>query len=87
VGITGAVYGAVALIVKADDLGLMLARSGPRLAPTAPWDAESSRDAGFLRGLTVVGTAAMLWVGGSIIPTVSRQWAWLAGRRSSTGSP
>jgi predicted DNA repair protein MutK len=67
VGITAAVYGAVALIVKADDLGLMLARSG-RLAPTrALGRGIVHAMPGFLRGLTVVGTAAMLWVGGSII--------------------
>lgn len=62
---TVAVYGAVALIVKMDDAGLRLAElSGPI--------------AGFGRGLvkampmvltvlTVVGTAAMLWVGGHIL--------------------
>jgi len=65
--ITAAVYGAVALIVKADDLGLLLAAKG-RLAATR----------GFGRGLVaampkvltllmIIGTAAMLWVGGNII--------------------
>ena len=64
--ITVMVYGAVALIVKMDDVGLRLARGR----------------VGFLRGfgrglvaampallvvLSVVGTAAMLWVGGGII--------------------
>ncbi|MEO0751675.1 MAG: DUF808 domain-containing protein [Pseudomonadota bacterium] len=67
IGITVAVYGSVAIIVKADDLGLYLAQSGPigliralgrgivRFMPTFMWL------------LMVVGTAAMLWVGGSII--------------------
>lgn len=65
--ITVGVYGAVALIVKMDDVGLFMARRG-RLAPTRA----------FGRGLVVampklmtflstLGTAAMLWVGGSII--------------------
>ncbi|MBO6884101.1 MAG: DUF808 family protein, partial [Marivita sp.] len=65
--VTLAVYGAVAVIVKMDDLGLWLSQVG-RLGLTRalgrgivkfmPW---------LLKMLTVVGTAAMLWVGGSII--------------------
>ena len=66
VGITVAVYGAVALIVKADDYGLSLARTrtgilsraGKRIVKIMP---------GFMSTLTVVGTAAMLWVGGNIV--------------------
>ncbi|MDO5758233.1 MAG: DUF808 domain-containing protein [Rhodobacterales bacterium] len=65
--ITVAVYGAVALIVKMDDLGLLMAAKG-RLGATR----------GLGRGLVVampriltilmvIGTAAMLWVGGNII--------------------
>jgi predicted DNA repair protein MutK len=71
VGITALVYGAVALIVKADDLGVMLAasRNGSFLGSV-------SRTIGrglvhgmphFLRLLSVVGTAAMIWVGGGIV--------------------
>ena len=62
--ITFLVYGSVALIVKADDYGIFLIRTGraPRfgtlIVKFMPY---------FLRFLTVVGTAAMLWVGGSII--------------------
>ncbi|WP_135229000.1 DUF808 domain-containing protein [Deinococcus fonticola] len=63
--ITALVYGVVALIVKMDDIGLRLARSGSGLA-------------GFGRGLVkgmplvlsalaTIGTAAMLWVGGHIL--------------------
>ncbi len=67
VGITVAVYGGVALIVKADDFGLWLARRG-RFAPTRALGrgivAVMPR---FLSGLMVVGTAAMIWVGGSIL--------------------
>lgn len=65
IGITALVYGAVALLVKMDDAGLhMVSRGGP--------------GAGFGRGLvsampriltaiSVIGTFAMLWVGGHII--------------------
>jgi len=71
VGITVAVYGAVALIVKADDLGIMLAASR-----SASVFGSVSRGIGrglvlgmpyFLKVLSVVGTAAMIWVGGGII--------------------
>ncbi len=67
VGITIAVYGSVALIVKADDFGLFLAGKG-RLAITRAVGRGLVRVMPhFLRALTVVGTAAMLWVGGSIV--------------------
>jgi predicted DNA repair protein MutK len=64
--ITAAVYGAVALIVKADDAGLALASSsssavaalGRGLVQVMP---------PFLTTLSVVGTVAMLWVGGGIV--------------------
>lgn len=65
--ITLVVYGSVGLIVKADDLGLAMANRG-RLGLTQslgrgivhamPW---------VLKILLVVGTAAMLWVGGNIV--------------------
>ncbi len=67
IGITALVYGAVALIVKADDVGLYMVRKG-RLKITrkaGEWLVRSMP--GFMHALTVVGTAAMLWVGGSII--------------------
>ncbi|AGF72087.1 DUF808 domain-containing protein [Corynebacterium halotolerans] len=64
-GITALVYGAVALLVKMDDIGLALVGRGGAAA-------------GFGRGLvaampkvlaaiSIVGTFAMLWVGGHII--------------------
>ena len=69
--ITVAVYGLVALIVKADDIGVALAgHQGDSLA------GKMSRALGrglvraipkFLTFLGAVGTAAMIWVGGSII--------------------
>ncbi|MGB7270747.1 MAG: DUF808 domain-containing protein [Albidovulum sp.] len=67
VGITGLVYGSVALIVKADDFGLHLSRKGRFGATRAFGRSIVRRMPGFLTGLTVVGTAAMIWVGGSIV--------------------
>lgn len=67
IGITVAVYGSVALIVKADDVGLYMAENG-RFAVTR-WLGRGIVHAmpRFMKVLTTVGTAAMLWVGGSII--------------------
>jgi len=67
VGITLLVYGAVALIVKADDIGLAMARkahtgagraTGRGILVAMPW---------VMRVLGIVGTAAMIWVGGGIV--------------------
>ena len=65
-GITAGVYGAVALIVKMDDLGLRLAQAGG--------GAAASFGRGLVRTMPVVmsvlsavGIAAMLWVGGHIL--------------------
>ena len=70
-GITAAVYGAVALIVKADDLGVHLAArdgGGPLRALTRSFGRGLVKFMpGFLKTLATVGTAAMLWVGGGII--------------------
>ena len=65
--ITAAVYGSVALIVKMDDLGLAMANSGRLSLTRSAGRAVVRGMPGFLRLLTIVGTAAMLWVGGSII--------------------
>lgn len=66
IAITIAVYGAVALIVKMDDIGLHMAerqnsfsqKFGRALVLLMPK---------ILTALSVIGTAAMLWVGGQII--------------------
>lgn len=65
--ITLAVYGSVALIVKMDDVGLHLAQN-------ARFSATQSFGRGLvkfmpvlMRALSIIGTAAMLWVGGSIM--------------------
>lgn len=64
--VTVVVYGAVALIVKIDDVGLHMTRQ----------DSDTARNIGqfllrfvpkLLTFLSVVGTIAMLWVGGGII--------------------
>ncbi len=77
--ITVAVYGAVALIVKMDDIGL-------HLAATARTGAARAMGRGLVVGmpklmalLSTVGTAAMLWVGGSIVLhglEVTHLWEW-----------
>lgn len=71
VGITVLVYGLVAGIVKLDDLGLRLTRAAgknPAAASSRAFGAFILRAAPWLmRTLSVVGTAAMFLVGGSII--------------------
>ncbi len=64
--ITALVYGAVALIVKMDDIGLRLLETGQGVGATV--------GRGLVRGmpivmsvLSTVGIAAMLWVGGHIL--------------------
>jgi len=73
--ITVIVYGVVALIVKMDDIGLKLAEQ----------NSESSQKLGrsmvsampkLLSGLTIVGTAAMLWVGGHILLVGTDELGW-----------
>ena len=65
--ITLAVYGVVALIVKADDIGLALARKGRTGAGRAFGRGLVVGVPYFLHILGIVGTAAMIWVGGGII--------------------
>ncbi len=78
IAITIMVYGAVALIVKADDVGLHMASNG-RLGATRKIGEGVVRGMpGFLRALTIVGTAAMLWVGGSIIVHGMAEMGWHA---------
>ena len=90
IGITAVVYGGVALIVKADDVGVALAANARPVssltasashgvAAASPLDRAVrpvSQAIGrglvigmpvFLKILAVVGTAAMVWVGGGII--------------------
>jgi predicted DNA repair protein MutK len=65
--ITVVVYGAVALIVKMDDLGLaMVERSGVQSRAGRFGAGLVTAMPTVLGVLSVVGTAAMLWVGGHI---------------------
>ncbi|MFI7481167.1 DUF808 domain-containing protein [Kocuria sp. M1R5S2] len=74
-GITALVYGVVALIIRMDDIGLHLAerrspaaqRLGRGLVKGMP---------GLLAVISVVGTAAMLWVGGHIILVGLDEMGW-----------
>lgn len=73
--ITVAVYGVVALIVKMDDFGLRLVESG------RPASARLGR--GLVVGmpkvlavLSVVGTAAMIWVGGHLLIVSADELGW-----------
>ncbi|MGL6210952.1 MAG: DUF808 domain-containing protein [Paracoccaceae bacterium] len=65
--ITVAVYGTVALIVKMDDLGLYMAANSPIEATRAFGRGLVLAMPKLMTVLSTVGTAAMLWVGGSII--------------------
>lgn len=67
IAITVLVYGAVALIVKADDFGLYLAQRGRTSATKSLGRAFVAGMPPFLKALSIVGTLAMLWVGGGII--------------------
>lgn len=66
VAITAGVYGVVAVIVKMDDVGLHLAKR-PSAGSRAVGRALVRTMPRLLSALSVIGTAAMLWVGGGII--------------------
>ncbi|MDO7897645.1 DUF808 domain-containing protein [Pseudomonas citrulli] len=82
---TAGVYGLVAGIVKLDDLGLWLAqkpgqaaqRIGGAILRAAPY---------MMKGLSVIGTAAMFLVGGGILTHgVPRVHHWIEGVAASAG--
>ncbi|MDQ3143412.1 MAG: DUF808 domain-containing protein [Pseudomonadota bacterium] len=66
IAVTAGVYGSVALIVKLDDIGLHLAARANRGAQ-AVGGFLVRMVPGLLKGLSTLGTAAMLWVGGGIL--------------------
>ncbi|MBY0302326.1 MULTISPECIES: DUF808 domain-containing protein [Sphingomonas] len=66
VAITAGVYGVVALIVKADDVGLYLARTGSGALRAIGRGLVKGVPV-LMRWLAVIGTAAMIWVGGGIL--------------------
>ena len=73
--ITALVYGVVGVLVKIDDIGLAMTRTrfvvaksvGRGLVIGMPW---------FLKAIAVIGTAAMLWVGGSILVHGAAELGW-----------
>ncbi len=65
-GITVLVYGVVGLIVKMDDVGLALAQRSSAVAQKVGLALVRAMP-GLLAVISVVGTAAMLWVGGHIL--------------------
>jgi predicted DNA repair protein MutK len=73
---TVAVYGVVALLVKIDDVGLKMAKSpvrrvrhtGTRIVRSMP---------GVFRVISVIGTVAMLWVGGHLVIANIGEVGWL----------
>ncbi len=77
VAITALVYGVVALIVKMDDAGLALTR---RASPSAQrvGHAMVAGMPRLLAVISVVGTAAMLWVGGHILLVGADDLGWHA---------
>ena len=64
--ITLLVYGAVALIVKADDFGVWLVQRGGTVSSAVGRTLVKGMPK-FLKWLSLVGTVAMLWVGGGIL--------------------
>ncbi|TYP89892.1 DUF808 domain-containing protein [Blastococcus xanthinilyticus] len=75
IGITVLVYGVVGLIVKMDDVGLSLSqRAGKGVAAFGRGLVRGMPK--LLSALTVIGTAAMLWVGGHIILVGTDELGW-----------
>jgi len=66
IGMTVLVYGVVALIVRADDMGAALARSRSGLTRAIGRGVVRGMPS-FLSSLSLIGTIAMLWVGGGIL--------------------
>ena len=97
--ITVGVYGVVALIVKLDDIGIHLAERKNATA-RAIGNALVQIVPRMLSGLSVLGTAAMLWVGGGIllhgmeelhlgeaVPHALHHWSAVAGEASGAMGP
>jgi predicted DNA repair protein MutK len=69
------VYGAVALLVKIDDIGLRLMKSPSRGVRRTGARVVASMPAVF-RVISIVGTVAMLWVGGHLLITNLADTFW-----------
>ncbi|WP_165066116.1 DUF808 domain-containing protein [Marisediminicola senii] len=76
-GMTALVYGAVALLVKIDDIGLRLMKSeargvrrvGARVVHSMPF---------VFKAISIIGTVAMLWVGGHLVTVNLAETFWHA---------
>ena len=77
VAITVLVYGVVALIVKMDDVGLSLAQRSSALAQRVGRGLVHAMPR-LLAVISVVGVAAMLWVGGHILLVGADDLGWHA---------
>ena len=75
VGITVLVYGVVAAIVKMDDVGLLLTERKSRVAQRLGHGLVKAMP-GLLAVISVVGIAAMLWVGGHILLVGTDDLGW-----------
>lgn len=77
VGITAVVYGVVALIVKMDDVGLYLSRRESTMVQRLGHGLVKAMP-GLLAAISVIGTAAMIWVGGHILLVGADELGWHA---------
>ena len=75
IAITAGVYGVVGLIVKMDDIGLHLARRSIA-ATRAVGRALVASMPVVMRWLSIIGTAAMIWVGGGILVHGLEVFGW-----------
>ena len=75
IAITAVVYGAVALIVKMDDVGLRLAETGQPASQRIGRLLVAGMPK-LLSVLALVGTAAMVWVGGHILLVGADELGW-----------
>ncbi|MFT4213337.1 MAG: DUF808 domain-containing protein [Microbacterium sp.] len=75
VAMTALVYGAVALLVKLDDIGLRMAKSSSQRVRHTGMRIVRSMPTVF-RVISVVGTIAMLWVGGHLVLSNLGEVGW-----------
>jgi predicted DNA repair protein MutK len=75
ISITIAVYGVVGLIVKMDDIGLVMAKGGTSVRQSIGRALVNGMPK-LLAALSVIGTAAMLWVGGQIFMHGLSEYGW-----------
>ncbi|MBW8172823.1 DUF808 domain-containing protein [Ornithinimicrobium sp. Arc0846-15] len=74
-GITALVYGAVGLIVKMDDIGLALSQRSSEFSQKVGRGLVKAMPV-VMKGLSTIGVAAMLWVGGHIMLVGIDELGW-----------